>query len=76
MKIEPNINHTFKIDPINFHIWKLQVFFIFITGCPYECGRPYLNGDTKNVAGLTLMGFKKCGWPYLNGIQKMQSALS
>ena len=33
MKIEPNISHGFKIDPIKFQIWKLQ---IIIAGSPYE----------------------------------------
>ena len=67
MKIEPNISHGFKIDPIKFQIWKLQI----VITSPYESGHTILKGFQK-VAAPILKGFfkKQKSGPYLKGISK------
>ena len=64
MKIEPNISHGFKTDPIKFQMWKL----LLCNFLSQKRGRPYPKGVSKNTAALILKGFQKSGRPYLKGV--------
>jgi hypothetical protein len=64
MKIEPNISHGLKIDPIKFQIWKLQLYKYLSLAAPMRATAPIL------------MGFQKSGRPYRKGISKKRLPLS
>jgi hypothetical protein len=63
MKIEPNISHAFKIDPIRFQIWKLQLFHFLLLAA--------LLLVLKKVAAPISKDTQKSGHPYLKRIPKM-----
>ena len=44
MKIEPNISHAFKIDPIKFQIWNMETRLLLLAD-PMRVAAPFLKGS-------------------------------